>query len=267
MPSHDTRWSRTALRLTTCFFGLAFVPCDFLAYGQDKVIPAANLVRSSLDQPIEYLLEAKRNYTVVKDYSCIMVSQERVGGKLGETNMMQMKVKAAPFSVWMKWIAPDKSKNQEVAFVAGKNNNKMKVKSNLLVIKAVGFLSIAPDDPRVLERSRHTILEAGIGNSIEQNLRHWQLARQAGKSKATISEAEFNKRACIRVEIVSTERVKDSYCCRTVLFFEKISKLPIHLENYDWPRQGGPSGGELLESFGYMNLQFNTGLKDSEFEK
>ncbi len=271
MPAHDARRSGTAFRLSTLFFSLALIPCAMLlqpsARGQDKVIPAANLERSSLDQPIAYLQEAKRNYTAVKDYSCIMVSQERVRGKLEDQSMMQMKMKTAPFSVWMKWMAPNKSAGQEVAFVAGKNNNKMRVKSNVIGGKIIGFVSIDPTDPRVLERSRHTILEAGIGNTIEQNLRHWEHAREVGKSKAVVTEAEFNKRACIRIEIAATAPVKDSYCYRSVIFLEKNSKLPIHLENYDWPRQGGPPGGELIESFGYMNLQFNTGLKDDFFNK
>lgn len=264
MPSHD------ALRLSTLLFGIALLPCALLlqpeAHGQDKVI-RANVARSSLDEPIALLQEAKRNYTAVKDYTCIMVSQERVNGKLDEPNMMHMKVKSEPFSVWMKWISPSKSAGQEVAFVDGKNKNKMRVKSNALVIKAVGFLSIATDDPRVLERSRHTIREAGIGNMIEQNLRHWELSRQAGSAKAVVGESEFNKRKCVRVEIVATKPTQGNYCYRTVILLEKNSKLPMHLENYAWPKAGGPAGGELLESFGFMNLQFNTGLKDSEFEK
>ena len=54
---------------------------------------------------------------------------------------------------------------------------------------------------------------------------------------------------------------------RTVLYLEKQSKLPIRLENYDFPRQGTPPEGELLEMFSYANLQFNTGLRDEEFVK
>ena len=47
----------------------------------------------------------------------------------------------------------------------------------------------------------------------------------------------------------------------------KESKLPIRLENYDWPVQGGTEGGELLETFSYVNLRFNVGLKDADFVK
>ena len=43
--------------------------------------------------------------------------------------------------------------------------------------------------------------------------------------------------------------------------------MPIRMENYDWPQQGGSLEGDLLESFSYVNLQFNTGLRDEEFNK
>jgi hypothetical protein len=65
--------------------------------------------------------------------------------------------------------------------------------------------------------------------------------------------------------LTRVEKNPSFYCHRTVVYLEKESKMPIRLENYDWPRQGGPAGGELLEMFGYVNLQFNIGLKDADF--
>ena len=52
-----------------------------------------------------------------------------------------------------------------------------------------------------------------------------------------------------------------------MIYLEKASKLPIRVENYDWPRAGGAPGGDLLEVFSYVNLQFNTGLEDKLFNK
>ena len=51
-----------------------------------------------------------------------------------------------------------------------------------------------------------------------------------------------------------------------MIYVEKESKLPIRVENYDWPRQPGGTP-ELMEMFGYVNLQFNAGLKAAEFDK
>lgn len=230
-------------------------------------IQQAKAETSPLDQPIAWMTEAKRNFGVVKDYTCHLVSQERVKGVLGEQNIIEFKAKTEPFSVGMRWLGPDKFKGQEVVFVAGKNNNKMRVKSNFLGANIVGFVTIDTNDPRVLQHSRHTILEAGLGNMIDQNLKHWQIAKSAGKSKVTVGESKYDKRDCIRIEVTALDAAAGSYCCRTVIYLEKESKIPIRMENYDWPRQGGAEGGDLLEMFSYVGLRFNTGLRDEEFNK
>src|SRR5947209_3395886 len=70
------------------------------AIGKDKqVVPAAALAQADLDQAITWMQEAKRNYSAVKDYTCMLVSQENVNGKLLEANYVQLKMKTEPFSV------------------------------------------------------------------------------------------------------------------------------------------------------------------------
>ncbi|MBM3997357.1 MAG: DUF1571 domain-containing protein [Planctomycetes bacterium] len=230
-----------------------------------KVIPAA-VKQTELDVPLQWMHEAKRNYTAVKDYTCTLITQENVKGKLQETSYISLKIKTEPFSVYMRWIGDTKSAGQEVAFALGKNNNKMRVKSN--IIKGVlGWHSIDVNDKRVMEHSRHTILEAGIGNMIEQCIAQWEKDRVVGKTKVNVSAASFNNRVCHKVELTRLERDPAFYCFRTVIYLEKESKLPIRLENYDWPRPGGPVGGETLEQFSYINILWNTGLKDAEFVK
>ena len=65
---------------------------------------------------------------------------EKEGWSIGSKSL-------AMFSVHMRWAAPEKSKGQEVVFVLGKNNNKMRVKSTLLGGPGLWF-SIDPNDKR-----------------------------------------------------------------------------------------------------------------------
>jgi hypothetical protein len=231
-------------------------------------IVQASVDAASLDRPIAWLYEAKRNYTAVKDYSCFLLTQENVKGKLQKENIIHFKMRTQPFSVYMNWRAPDELKGREVAFVAGKNNNKMRVKDNKIG-GFFGFQSIDVNDPRVLQNSRHTITEAGIGNMIEQNLKHWELAKKMGKTKAVIADRAYscNGRECLRVEVTALGRSSEAYCYRTVIFLEKDSKIPIRMENYDWPRERGSPAGDLLELYSYSQLQFNIGLRDADFDK
>lgn len=223
---------------------------------------------TSLQQPLAWMQEAKRNYSAVKDYACTLVSRERVKGVLLEENVIDFKVKTQPFSVGMRWVSPKASQGQEVYFVAGRNDNKMRVHSNQLGKgKLFGFMTIDPRDPRALEASRHSITEAGIGNLIDQTLKHWSNELSLNKTQVKVGEYAYNGRTCLRVETTRTERRQDFYCYRSVIYLDKASKLPIRSENYDWPRPGGDASGDLLETFSYVNLRFNTGLTDQDFVK
>ena len=50
-----------------------------------------------------------------------------------------------------------------------------------------------------------------------------------------------------------------------MVFFDKENRLPIRVENYDWPRAGGTQGGDLLEEYSYADLRLNVGLGDQHF--
>jgi hypothetical protein len=130
-----------------------------------------------------------------------------------------------------------------------------------------GFVSIDMRDPRVTAHSRHTIQEAGIGNLIERFGHDWQRERALGKTTVNLAEYEYNQRRCVRVEAVHTERGPAFPTYRSVLYFDKETRLPIRVEIYNWPRQGGPAGGDLLECFSYVDVQFNAGLADAVFNK
>ena len=222
---------------------------------------------SSLDQPLAWLLEGRRNFTAVRDYTCTMTKQERVGGVLSREHVISGKFRPQPFSVYMKWLAPKELAGQEVAFVLGRNNNKMRVHSKGIIKGAVGFVSIDVNDPRVMEQSRHTIYQAGIGNVIEEGIKFVESEKQIGKAQVKTGEFTFDNRRCLRLEIIRVERRQASDCYRMVLYLDKDAKLPVRAESYDWPRQGGSPDGDLLELVSYTNLRWNLGLSDREFNK
>ncbi|MCI0639919.1 MAG: DUF1571 domain-containing protein [Gemmataceae bacterium] len=254
--------------------GLALMACTSLFWieqqssgqGQPPMPKETSAGSGPLDEPMAWMLEARRNYTAVKDYSCTLIKKERVKGALSEDHVISFKFRDQPFSVYMRWLAPGHIGGQEVAFVAGRNRNKMRVQSKGL-LKVVGFQSIDVNDPRVLEHSRHTILEAGIGNLIEQTIKLWEKEKLLNKTQVKVGEYTYNNRRCLRIEFTRPERHSDYYCYRSVLFLDKDSKLPIRTENYDWPRPGGNPGGDLIESYSFVDLRFNVGFRDSDFER
>jgi hypothetical protein len=219
---------------------------------------------SPMDEPLRLLNEARKAFAGVKDYTCLLIKRERMNGTLQPDNVMVMKVRNDPFSVYLRWQEPRAKAGQEACYVAGRNSGKMRVRSTGLA-GAIGFVSLDPDDPRVKENSKHRITEAGIGNLLTRYAERWENERRTNQTTVKIAEYEYNKRRCWRVETTHPPRSADKFAFyRNVLYFDKETKLPTRVECYDWPRQDG-AAGELVEVYSYVNVRLNVGLGDETF--
>jgi hypothetical protein len=222
--------------------------------------PAA--AASPMDEPIRLVKQAREAYAQVRDYSCVLVKRERVGGQLPPDNVILMNVRTRPFSVYLRWQEPRDLAGQEVCYVAGRNNGQMRVRS-AGALGVVGFVSLDPNDPRARKTSRHSITEAGIGNVIERFSAGWEGERRLNVTQVRLGEYEYNKRRCTRVETIHPAR-KEFLYYRSVVYFDQQNRLPIRVECYDWPRaQGDP--GQLVEVVNFVNLRLNVGLSDAVF--
>lgn len=232
---------------------------------EQVVVPVAAAV-SPLDPALRYLAEAKQAYQGVRDYSCLFVKREQVRGVLLPENVMTMRVRANPFSVYLRWQAPRNIEGQEACYVTGRNNGQMRVHSTG-VLGIAGWVSLDPRDPRAMETSRHTITEAGIGNLIDRFTERWETERRVGKTELKIAEYEFAKRRCIRIESLHPgSKPGDFYAYRGIVYLDKETKLPLRSEMYDWPKPGGAPDGDLLECFSYVDLKLNVGLPANAFD-
>lgn len=263
----DLRWRRWLYRARLAplmVAGLAALVLPGRAPTQTPMPGSPPMTAHPLDEGLALLAEGKQSYQGIRDYSCTMIKQERIRGELQPESIIAMKFRQQPFSVYMRWLAPRSMANQEVAYVHGRNRNQMRVHSKG-ILGVAGFVSVDVTDPRVMKQSRHTLYEAGLGNLIDQTMKAWQRDRQQNKGQVRTGEYNYANRRCLRVEVIHTEYDPTAYCYRGVVFIDKEWKLPVRAEMYDWPRQGGPADGELLESYSYINLQFNGNLSDADF--
>jgi hypothetical protein len=208
--------------------------------------------------------DAAQVFQQVRDYSCLFIKREVIQGRLQPENLISMRVRNQPFSVYLRWVGPKQFVGQEACYVAGRNGGMMRAHSPGL-LGAVGWVSIDPRDPRAMQNNRHPITEAGIGNLIERLRQGWEWERQVNRTQVRVADYEFNKRRCTRVELIRPERIRGFYSYRTVVYFDQETRLPVRIENYDWPVSGGPPEGALQEMYSYVDLRFNAGLGDDAF--
>jgi len=220
-----------------------------------------------LDEPLQLIARARQVFSGVRDYTCTLIKQERISEQLTPVHVITMMVRNEPFSVYLKWHQPKAQVGQEACYVAGRNGGQMRAKSPGL-LGTVGFVSVDPADPRARKTSNHLITEAGIANLLSRFEGRWKKEYGLNKTQVRIGEYEYNQRRCTRVETIHPENIPGAFhCYRSVLYFDKQLQIPIRVECYNWPHQGGPPGGDLLEVYSYTNLRLNVGLPDSVFNK
>jgi hypothetical protein len=219
-----------------------------------------------LDEPLRLIARARAAYAKVKDYSCTMIKRERLQGELTPNVVITLQVRKEPFSVSMVWLEPKESEGQEVVYVAGKYDGKMRVKMGGL-LGSLGFISLDPDDPRTRRESKHKVTDAGIGNLIERCGKGWAVEKELKKTQVRIGTFTFAKRKCTRVELTHPSRAGGKFKhYRNVIYFDQQSSLPIRVENYNWPENPGDRP-PLAEVFSYVNLRLNANVPNDVFER
>jgi len=250
-------------RSLVAFLALLFGSLALAQTARGQAAPADPT--NGMDQAIALLTEARLHFQNVRDYECRLIKRECVNGTLLPDSVMTMRVRNQPFAVYFRCESPISDKGMEVCYAIGRNQGMMRVHpAGWLGI--VGFVSLDPRDPRAFEKNRHCITEAGLGNLLENTARYWDMERRLNKTVVHITDDQLDGRACARIETVHPDRNAGSfYGYRCVLWLDKATHMPAGAETYDWPRQGSPEGGDLLEWYRYLDLRCNIGLDDDTF--
>lgn len=169
---------------------------DSIASGQRPSVPIPPIVRAGITpvaiayptpikinnvshdelaktDPLGFLkLALQRYHDSVSDYTCVFTKQERIRGKLGQEQQIQVRFREMPFSVLMAWTRnPDQAKR--VLYVQGKWQDdegqplaKIEPESSIarLLVKSV-MLPINGSSARAA--SRRTIDQFGFGNALK----------------------------------------------------------------------------------------------------
>lgn len=210
--------------------------------------------------------DAKATYSKTRDYSGYMVRQERVGGKLQAEQTAEIRVRTEPFSVYTLTLAPKSLFNQELAFMSGKKDDKVRLKQSG-VAGAGGFVTVAADDAKANAESKYAITNTGIGailKRVEAALDAEAVAKNSPQVVA--SEYKFNDRPCTKFEIYCDRAHAKRFAARMVVYIDAEYKLPVRFEAYDAPK-GGEKTGELTECVSFVKLVLNAGLGDAVFDK
>ena len=232
------------------------------------------------DHPLWPALELARrqlHYIVseIRDYRCVLVKQERVDGTLLPYEFMEVKCRQrrpdkdgqqVPFSLYMKWLAPEKFRGREALFVENRDRGDVLVRKGG---RRNDFLNLwlEPTGSLAMRDNRYPITEFGFENMLVRLL-------EVGDEELLYDDCEvkffddfkLDGRSCFGIE-VRHPVYRDYFRFYVVrIFIDNELRVPVHFESYGWPTS---SGGEppLVERYRYRNVELNVDLRDRDFDR
>jgi Protein of unknown function (DUF1571) len=115
-------------------------------------------------------LKAAQRYQTMESYTMRLRRREVVGGKSRPEELILVKFRQEPWSVYFKWIG-NEAKGREVIYVKGRPGNEihtLTAAGDVLLLPAGQRFSINADSALVKAKSRYPISEAGLGTTIRK---------------------------------------------------------------------------------------------------
>ncbi len=209
---------------------------------------------------LQMAYDALERLRAIHDYTCILVKRERVDGQLSDYHYLEVKVRHEPFSVYVRFLAPDHLRGQEAVYIAGQHRGRILARTPV-----VGVVSLDPTSPRAMQGHRYPITEIGLLNLVQRLIEVGEEELQYGEIDVTfLDNARVNDRPCTIMRFEHPVARREFRYHLAQVYVDDQYKLPTRYEAYTWPRQPGDDP-VLVEEYTYLKLRFNVGLTDRDF--
>ena len=204
----------------------------------------------------------------IRDYTAIMQKQESIGGHVHEAQVMEVKVRHEPFSVYLKFRFPQRENGKQAIFVRGKNDDKV-IGHGVGIERIAGTQFLAPDSFLAMRGQKYPITEMGLLNLVDKLLEVGYKDIKFGECEVKYFEdvrifTGDSARMCTVIQVIHPIRRPHFTFYEALIYVDKELNLPIRYESYDWPR--GEESKQLIEVYSYRDLKLNVGLTDLDFD-
>lgn len=216
------------------------------------------LIRLARTDHVALLQECLDNYDLnVTDFTCHFIKRERIDGRLGKAQEIDVCFLDSPFSVAMRWLKNPPISDRAL-YVEGANDGNMLVRPKGL-LGIVGTVRRKPDSEQVMANTLRPISRFGFRRSMENLIDVYMGAAERGHLATRFAG---RKRVAGRPTIV-LERIlsvpQPRYSGRrTLIYIDTERLLPICVEAWDWDNK-------LTYRYIYSKVKLNVGLTSDDF--
>ncbi|MEW6358084.1 MAG: DUF1571 domain-containing protein [Planctomycetota bacterium] len=206
--------------------------------------------------PMKLLCDCREACKEIKDYTGTFTKREFLRGELRDTEVMFLKFRQEPLSIYAKWIG-EAHKGREAIYVKGKNKDRVVGHEYIGPLNVSVAMDVHGREAR--KNARSPITEGGMINSIRTFIRYVEMGKQNrdGRLRYLGSETFDGRQVHVILRILDERPDYPAYL--TFLYIEKERLLPVKSVGYDWDHK-------LLWLYTTVDLKLNVGLSDKDFD-
>jgi len=206
--------------------------------------------------PLKLLLDSRDACKKITNYTCTCTKREFLRGKLRKMEVMFLKFRQKPLSIYAKWIGKE-HKGREAIYVRGKNGGKVVGHEYLGPLNISVTMDVRGSQAK--RNARRPITEVGMINAMRAFIRHVEMGKQNRECRLQYMGMETLDGRPVHVIVRILEKGPDYPAYLTFLYIDKERLLPVKCVGYDWDYK-------LLWVYTNADLKLNVGLTDKDFD-
>lgn len=217
-----------------------------------------------LSPALEAARAARDTARALPGYSSTFIKQELTPKKGMIRQVMSIKFRRDPFSVYLKFIEPHEGR--EVIYVDGKNKGRMQVHEPSGIVSLAGTLSINPVGDEAMKENRYPIMNFGMEKLMDAIVLQWENELKHGETDVKrYPNAKIGDIECMMFESVHAKERPHFKFKTTRLYIDKKTGLPIRIEQFGFPAKAGEEA-PLIEEYTYTAIKVESKLTDLYFD-
>ncbi len=209
------------------------------------------------------LHHAEHQLADVRDLMAVFHKLERIDGQLQALNIMDLKVRRQPLSIYMRWREPHAGR--QILWREGQDDEQVLVRAGGWRARVVPVLKVDPNGQRAREYSRRPVTQIGIWNMNARMLRYLDIAD--GHPEVVVrmeQDVRLAERPCFKFSFVHPHRVAEHDYQRIQIYVDYDLQIPIACELYGFA-EDAQSPEPLVESYLFTEVALDVGLTDEDF--
>ncbi len=218
--------------------------------------------------PAELLERALQQCNTINDYACRFTKCERMNGRLKKPEVIDVRVRVAPLSIYMQWVE-NPGKIRRAVYVQGRNvgdegQERVLVEPNGLLARAVApRVKLELRGERARKASRYTIDEYVFRAMLQRIITQSSGATGAEFAWRPVRGGTIDGRdtfvlECVRESSTPTDAESPAVL---IVHLDRQRLVPLMLQAY-----ADPQREVLVEEYRCEDLRLNPGLGDADFQ-